>query len=249
MATSQILSLQLVRDPAPPASPSYATSQDRGSDLTDLFEGGDIKRHIWSLPTREDLERFANRVEKAFKQDIAQFKSDIAQLGNRLKTLEQRFDDALPTISLLKDRCAVQDQKIKALLCQLDKFKNHSRWENIHIRGLPEATAPRDIIPTLIRIFWDILELLDTSTIEIDCAHRALGSPSEDPDNPQDIICKLHKYTLKDHIMQKMHKKPYFDFDGARFSSNKTSPDEPLCSALQLCLLLAAVQEAGLTYR
>lgn len=41
-----------------------------------------------------------------------------------------------------------------------------------------------------------------------------LRSPSQDVDNPRDIICKLHKYILKDRIMQKMREKPYIDFDG-----------------------------------
>lgn len=47
--------------------------------------------------------------------------------------------------------------------------------------------------------------------IEIDRAHRALRPPSQDVDNPRDVICKLHKYTLKVSTMQKMRKKSYFD--------------------------------------
>lgn len=42
---------------------------------------GDIKRHIWSLPTREDKERFTDKVDKAFKEDIAQLKDDTTHLG------------------------------------------------------------------------------------------------------------------------------------------------------------------------
>lgn len=91
------------------------------------------------------------RVEKAFKEDIAQLKSDTTQLGTRLKTLEQRFDEALPTMSMLQTRCITQDQKIETLLYQLDDFENCSRWANIC--GLPEATAPRYIITALVGIF------------------------------------------------------------------------------------------------
>lgn len=45
-AASPIPSLRLVSDSAPPASP------DRGSDMADLLEDGDIKCHIWSLPNQ-----------------------------------------------------------------------------------------------------------------------------------------------------------------------------------------------------
>lgn len=80
----------------------------------------------------------------------------------------------------------MRDQLIDALLCQLDDFK--SRRANIPIHGLPESTAPKDIIPTLVGVFREIMELPDIVPIEIDRAHRTLGPPSQDPDNPRDII-------------------------------------------------------------
>lgn len=58
-----------VSDSARPPSPGSTVSRAEGSEVADLMEDGDIKRHIWSLPTREDLERFTARVEKAFKED------------------------------------------------------------------------------------------------------------------------------------------------------------------------------------
>lgn len=62
------------------------------------------------------------------------------------------------------------------------------------------------------------MSLPPTIPIEIDRAHRALRPPSEDPENPRDVICKLHKFTLKDRIMQKMRNRPVFDFVGAQLS-------------------------------
>lgn len=192
------------------------TSRAGGSDMADFMDHGDIKRHIWSLPTREDLERFTTRVEKAFKEDIAQLKADTTHLWSRVDTLEQKIDEALPTLSALQMRCVAEDQRLEMLLSQLGDFENRSRNANIGICSLPEATAPKDIIPSLVGIFREILELPDTVPIEIDQAHGALRPPSQDTDNPRDIICKLYKYTLKERIMQKMCNKPIFYFDGAR---------------------------------
>lgn len=238
-----------VSDSVPPTSPGSTVSRAGGSDIADLIEEGDIKKHIWSLPTREDLERFTARVEKAFTEDIAQLKEDTTHLGNRVETIEQRLDEALPTMSALQLRCAAQDQKLDLLLSQLDNFENRSRRANIRIRGMPEATAPRDIIPSLQGIFREILDLPDTEPIEIDRAHRALRPPSQDADNPRDIICKLHKYTLKERIMQKMRNRPYFDFDGAHLCFFQDISRRTLMQRRALKPVLLALQEAGLTYR
>lgn len=112
---------------APPASPRSTASQDPGSDISDFIGERNLKQHLWSLATRDDLEHFASRVERAFKQDIEQLKADTTQLGGRMETLEQKFEEALPFIALMKDQCIAQDQKTEALLCQLYDFEKHSR--------------------------------------------------------------------------------------------------------------------------
>lgn len=95
----------------------------------------------------------------------------------------------------------------------------------------------------------EILGLPDTAPIEIDQAQRALKPPSQDPEAPRHIICKLHMYTLKDRIMQKMRNKPYFDFDGAETFFYQNLSRRTLMQHRALCPLLMAIQDAGLTYR
>lgn len=106
----------------------------------------------WLTLTLADTD-IADRVEKALKEDIAQHKANTTHLGGRLESLEQKFEEALPVISVLQDKCAIQGHQIAALLCQLDDAENRSRRANIKIRGLPEATGARDIIPTLEGVF------------------------------------------------------------------------------------------------
>lgn len=112
MAASPIPSMRSVSDSAPPASPGLVSSLEHDPDPTDLLGDGDL----WSLPTREDLERFTARIEKAFTQDIAQLKADTTHLGGRMETLEQRFDDTLPRIAMLQEKCTAQDHKMEALI-------------------------------------------------------------------------------------------------------------------------------------
>lgn len=105
-AVCPINSPRLVSDIAAPASSGSSASHDQGSDISELQGDRDLKQHIWSLPTREDLEKFACRVEKAFKQDIEQLQNDTTQLGIRMKPLEQRIEDSLPALSKLRDTCS-----------------------------------------------------------------------------------------------------------------------------------------------
>lgn len=141
-----------------------------------------------------------------------------------------------------------QDQRIETLLSQLDDFENHSRRGNICIHGLPEDIGPRDIIPTLVGKFRETLELPDDVPIEIDQAFRALRPSSQDVDNTH-WLCKLHKHTLKDRIMQKMRAKLYFDFDGAHLFFYQDISRRSLMQRRVLRPLLLAIQEAGLKYR
>ena len=234
--------------PTAPISPQSPSSLLGLSEERDPLDDMDIRRHIWALPTKADLERFADRVEKALKEDVAQLKADTNHLGNRVEALEQKLEDVLPVIAQLQEKCSAQDHQIEALLCHLDDIENRSRRANIRIRGLPEATGARDIAPTLQDIFKDILGLPATAVVEIDRAHRALKPPSQDENNPRDIICKLHKYTLKDRIMQKMRGKSHYDFDGAQLSYQDISR-RTLMQRRLLRPLLVALQDAGLSYR
>lgn len=93
----------------------------------------------------------------------------------------------------------------------MDDFEKRSCRVNIHIRGLPEATGPR----TLQGIFKQLLGREAPDHIEIDQARRALSPPPEDPDKLRDIICKLHKYALKERIMFHVRGVHHVEFNGA----------------------------------
>lgn len=100
---------------------------------------------------------------------------------------------------------------------------HHSWSENWDL-----TVSARDIVPTLVGIFCKILKLPATAPIKIHHAHRALRPPFQDVDNPRDVICKLHKYTLKDRIMQKMHT---LILMGHTFSFTRIYPGILSCSA------------------
>lgn len=121
---SPIPSPRSVSDLAPPASTGSALEQ--GPDSADFMEDRDLKCHILSLPTREDLECFTARIEKAFTQDIAQLKANTTHLGGRLETLVEHLDDTLPHIALMQEKCTAQEHKMEALISHLDDFEQQA---------------------------------------------------------------------------------------------------------------------------
>lgn len=101
---------------SPTASPGSSASQEQDSDISELVCDQDLKQHIWSLPTRDDLAHFASRVAKAFRQDIEQLKADTTHLGSRLENLEEIVEETIPAITQLRDKCVAQNQRIETYI-------------------------------------------------------------------------------------------------------------------------------------
>lgn len=139
-------------------------------------------------------------------------------IGGQVEDLEARWEELDPMLLALTEKCKTQNLRINSMLDQMDDLENRSCRINIRIRGVPEATVPQDIVPTLQGVFKQILGLEVPTYIEIDRAHRALCLPSEDPDKSQDIISKLHKYSLKQCIMFHVRGTCFVDIDGAKLS-------------------------------
>ncbi|PIO39803.1 hypothetical protein AB205_0102580 [Aquarana catesbeiana] len=161
----------------------------------------DLMAHILAPPTKADPELFANRVEKAFRQDIEALQADKAHIGGRREDLEAQWEVVTPALQALHERCKTQDRRFNSLIDQMDDFEDRSRRVNIRIRGMPEATGPRDIVPSLQGLLKQVFGRNAPDHIAIDRAHRDFRPPSDDPDKPWDIFCKLHKYFLKESIM------------------------------------------------
>lgn len=74
----------------------------------------------------------------------------------------------------------------------LEEMEDRSRRNNLRLRGLPEATGPEDLAVTVTAIFDS---LLDPTPPSIDRVHRTLGPKSTEPSRPQDVLCRLHRFS------------------------------------------------------
>lgn len=67
---------------------------------------------------------------------------------------------------------------------------------------------------TVKKIFNFLLEKPETSNIELDRVHQALGPRNIDSTKPRDMICRVHFYREKEEIMRKAREKGQVNLNG-----------------------------------
>ncbi|KAM9313358.1 RNA-binding protein FXR2 [Gastrophryne carolinensis] len=162
-----------------------------------------IQAELKMLPTRDDLESFIHRVESTFKKDISDLQQSVGGLDARVDSLERSRATTAQRLETLERDLAQQKAVAQMTVLHLDDLENRSRRNNIRIRGLPEATGPDQLRPTITGIFNELLCRPPDTEIVIDRVHRALGPRSPDPARPRDVVCRLHYYTVKEDILAK----------------------------------------------
>lgn len=118
-------------------------------------------------------------------------------------------------MSAVEQEQARQAEHSLALQLRIEDLEDQSRWNNLRLCGLPEATGPEDLRDTVDAIFCWVLDSVPPESLELDLVHRALSPSSTDPNMPCNIICCLHRYTHKEDILRKAWTMETIDFDGA----------------------------------
>lgn len=161
-----------------------------------------LGKYLQSIPTKHDLEQCVTRLESSYKQEIQTIKADILEVGDRVNDMEHQQTEVLTCVQSHHSAIQYLLSKEEEQASHLEDIENRNRRNNIRIRGIPESVLPKDIEPTLQRLFNVILSSPEGSTIELDRAHRALGPRPQEGDKPRDIICRVHHYKQKETIMR-----------------------------------------------
>lgn len=116
---------------------------------------------------------------------------------------------------------AVQDgiveqltQQIYMLFAIAEDHENRNCRNNLRICGIPESLPAANILPKLKRLFNNLLGTEENAEIEINRAHRTLGPKSQDPNQPKDILCRIHYFTVKELILRKARERVDILLDG-----------------------------------
>lgn len=139
-------------------------------------------------------------------------------LNQRVETIENSQDDIRQAMVEVQDTIKNQEVVMNSLLDRLDDYENRNWRQNICIRRPPETIETSDLLQSAQSLFRQILGDLVLEKIKIDRVHHTLMSSPLNTERPRDIICKLHKYAMKEAIMKAARSKSKIDFEGGQIS-------------------------------
>lgn len=175
---------------------SHLSPVDRPVTLADL------QALMASLPTKADLSILAKQIAAECKEEFIQLRQDVSALFTRVEAVEETTATSSSSLQILQETVHQHSAQLFTLQQHIDDVENRNRRNNIRLRGLPEAVGSDELYPALLSIFNDLLGRPPDIHIELDRAHRALRPPSQDDQNPRDVICRVHYYALKEDILR-----------------------------------------------
>ncbi|KAM4029694.1 uncharacterized protein ACNLHF_022451 [Anomaloglossus baeobatrachus] len=189
----------------------------RDQDISQIWRTiGELSSHIKNIPTKKDMEQYISRLENSYKAELSGLKDEVEQMGERVTTTESTVQALTVKAAEQEAGYASHNIQLQYLAEMLDDAENRNRRNNIRVCGIPETVEHTALEGTLCHIFKDILQVPIDSPLELDRAHRALGPKAMDPEFPRDVICKVHKYKLKDNIMAQAQKLDNISFKGQK---------------------------------
>lgn len=138
-------------------------------------------------------------------------------LGNRVETLETGQDNFIHMVAALQGN----DKHLKDVLNPLwiNSMITRTDRRQLFVYKISQKRLVLLTYRILFRAYYNnFLVQKPPTSIEIDRVHRALLPVPQNVDKPNDIICKLHKYSVKEAIMRPSRSQQHIDFDGAKIS-------------------------------
>lgn len=77
----------------------------------------------------------------------------------------------------------------------MEDMEDHGRLNNLPLQGIPETEGGENVAEVVQSVFQHLTTT--DATVLLDRAHRTLGPKSGVQGRPQDMLCRLHYYTVK----------------------------------------------------
>ncbi|KAJ1199639.1 hypothetical protein NDU88_003472 [Pleurodeles waltl] len=100
------------------------------------------------------------------------------------------------------------------LQAHTEALENHSRQNNVRIRGFPTQAEGSDLNKYVEALFRQILEAAEDTDIQLDCVY-CMGSPRPGKSSPDDILTCVHDFQMKEKILYKGPESPPDPISGA----------------------------------
>lgn len=174
------------------------THGTHGAETVAIFKEWEIKEHIRALPTKADIQQLIATVEHLCKQAVEELREELGEVGNRVEVIENDQEKIIQIILDIIDITKYHEEALNTYRDQFDDFENGP----FYIRGLPEKYHNADLPVIVQRLFHQIMGESISEAMEVDRVHRVKSTAYQNKEKPRDVICKMHKYSVKEAIMR-----------------------------------------------
>lgn len=150
----------------------------------------DIRELLRSLPTKSDIQELISAVEQSCQQAVENLREDTRAMGHRVESLENSHEAVVQAVADIQDTVKQHEEALNFYRDQLDDYENRDCRQNIPIKGLPETIRSPELLPTVQRLFRQIMGDSSPENIEVDRVHRVPPNVTPNSEKPRDTICK-----------------------------------------------------------
>ncbi|CAH2220401.1 nucleoside diphosphate kinase 7 [Pelobates cultripes] len=200
--------------PVSPGSDNAGESHSGDAQVSELAQIRAELAHISArMLTKADTGSLVQEIRAALRGELADMRSDIAALENRVEEVETTAQGCQEQHRATEVAVTRQGNMLLTLRRQVEDLENRSRRNNIRVRGLPESDSDQ-LQVSLSALFQQLLGDQAPDTFHIERAHRALG-PMRQDGSPRDAICHIASHGVKDQIMAAARVQSPIRFRGA----------------------------------
>uniref|UniRef100_A0A803K8U8 Uncharacterized protein n=1 Tax=Xenopus tropicalis TaxID=8364 RepID=A0A803K8U8_XENTR len=193
------------------ATRSPSPTGSTASGFSTASAPSDLRTILASLPTKDDLRAMARTLRESQKADMADIKMELHTIGEAQSRLESRLESIEKSHNKMTHRVNDHHKYIYLLRKHMEDLDNRGRRNNLRIRGIPESVTNAELQQTVSSLFNTILGKAPDTPLELNRAHRTLGPPRGE--KPRDIVCCVHKYSIKEDILRAMRNTETFKYN------------------------------------
>lgn len=132
---------------------------------------------------------------------ISYLANRMDDIDNRTEHLENQITEVVKVHDEMVDVHEEHAEQISKLQLKVADLEDHSRRNNLKIRGVPKAVKPNDLIPYLQQLFLKTIPNLTPKDLLMDRAHR-IPKPAHLPDTvPRDVLTRIYFYHIKERLL------------------------------------------------
>ena len=160
------------------------------------------------------------------KSQLDDIKEEITRTNTRLDEAEERIvraEDRLQNVEdIMQEMIRLQAQ----MEAKITDQESRARRENIRIYGINEEAENEfpNMIAFVEKLLGDNLDISDPTSLQIERAHRSLGTKPTSDEPPRSILVRFASFKVKDTILRNIWKKKGLVWRGAKVNVDNDYP-------------------------